>query len=281
MADIRQHHTTASPDSTDRRPVRGGIIDFHTHIFPDALAPKAVAHIGRHYGIPMHRNGLLADLVESADLSGVSHVVILSSATRPAQTNTVNRWLAERQDGRFVAFGTLHPDSDHIEEELQTLVALGLRGVKLHPEFQAFDIDDPKMDRIYRAVGDSLPVLMHVGDPRFDHSAPIRLRRVLDRFPQLKIVAAHLGGYERWDEARETLIGLPIWLDTSSALWAMAPEAALDLIRSHGTDRVVFGTDYPVNSHAQELALFDRLPLTDAERQAILHDNAAAILGII
>ena len=280
MADNQHNSFASSDDSIDRRPIRGGIIDFHAHIFPDALAPKAVAHIGRHYGISMNRNGLLEDLVESADRSDVSHIVILSSATRPTQTDTVNRWLAERQDERFIAFGTLHPDSEHIDEELQNLLALGLRGVKLHPEFQAFDIDDPKMDRIYRAVGDTLPILMHVGDPRQDRSAPTRLRRVLDRFPQLKIVAAHLGGYERWDEARETLIGLPIWLDTSSALWAMPPEAALDLIRSHGTDRVVFGTDYPVNSHAQELALFDRLALTDGERQAILHDNAAGILGI-
>lgn len=260
--------------------VEGGIIDFHAHIFPEALASKAVAHIGRHYGIPMHRNGLLEDLIESTDRSGVSQVILLSSATRPAQTQTVNRWLAERQDERFIAFGTLHPDSAHIEQQLEEILSLGLRGVKLHPEFQAFDIDDPKMDRIYRAIGGKLPILMHVGDPKLDHSAPIRLRRVLDRFPDLQLVAAHLGGYERWDEARETLIGLPIWLDTSSALWAMSAEEAIDLIRCHGTDRVVFGTDYPVNSHAQELALFDRLTLTVAERQAILRDNAARILGI-
>jgi len=260
--------------------IHGGIIDFHAHIFPEALARKAVTHIGRHYGIPMNGSGLLEELNVSAETSGVAHVVILSSATRPSQTDTVNRWLSERQNKRFVAFGTLHPDSSEVERELDTLIRLGLRGVKLHPEFQQFDIDDPKMDRIYRAVGGSLPILMHVGDPKLDHSAPIRLLRVLDRFPDLKIVAAHLGGYERWKEARETLIGLPIHLDTSSALWAMRPEEARDLIRTHGVDRVVFGTDYPVNDHAQELVLFNRLALTDGERQAILHDNAAAMLGI-
>ena len=88
-----------------------------------------------------------------------------------------------------------------------------------------------------------------------------------------------LGGYERWEEARETLIGLPIWLDTSSALWAMSPEDAVDLIRAHGVDRVVFGTDYPVNNHARELLLFNRLDLTPLERQAILHDNGARLLA--
>ena len=260
-------------------PIRGGIIDFHTHIFPAALARKAVTFIGRHYGIPMNGNGLLEELAESADAAGVTGVVILSSATKPSQTDTVNRWLAERQDSRFMAFGTLHPGSKDVEAELETLMELGLRGVKLHPEFQQFDIDDPKMDRIYRAVGGRLPILMHVGDPKMDRSAPVRLLRVLEHFPELKMVAAHLGGYERWDEARKTLIGLPIHIDTSSALWAMSPEEATDLIRAHGTDRVVFGTDYPVNTHLQELVLFNRLHLTILERQAILHDNAAKILG--
>ncbi len=261
-------------------PIKGGIIDFHAHIFPETLAHKAVTHIGRHYGITMNGNGLLEELAASAEASGVSRVVILSSATKPSQTNTVNHWLAERQDSRFIAFGTLHPDSDTVEADLDMLLSLGLHGVKLHPEFQVFDIDDPKMDRIYRAVGGKVPILMHVGDPKLDHSAPIRLMRVLERFPDLRIVAAHLGGYERWDEARKTLIGLPIHLDTSSALWAMEPEDALELIHAHGVDRIVFGTDYPVNNHAQEMALFDRLALTDEERQAVLHDNAAALLEL-
>ena len=258
--------------------IRGGIIDFHAHIFPDALAERAVQNIGSHYGIEMSGNGRLDELRASADAAGVSRVVLLATATKPSQTESVNRWLAARQDGRFLAFGAMHPESEDPEHDFDTLLSLGLHGVKLHPEFQRFDIDDPKMERLYRCIGGTVPILMHVGDPRYDHSAPIRLRRVLDRHPELRIIAAHLGGYERWEEARETLIGLPIWLDSSSALWAMDPEEAVDLIRSHGVDRVVFGTDYPVNDHARELDLFHRLPLTSAERQAILHDNAARLL---
>ncbi len=259
-------------------PVNGGIIDFHAHIFPEALAERAVANIGNHYGIEMHGRGRLDELNASAENAGVSRVVLLSTAIKPSQTESVNRWLASRQNERFVAFGALHPDSGDPEQDFDTLLSLGLHGVKLHPEFQVFDIDDPKMDRLYRCIGGAVPIMMHVGDPRHDHSAPIRLRRVLDRHPELRIIAAHLGGYERWEEARETLIGLPIWLDTSSALWAMPPEEAVDLMRSHGMARVVFGTDYPVNDHARELALFNRLALTPAERQAILHDNGARLL---
>lgn len=262
--------------------ISGGIIDFHTHIFPEELAGKAVSFIGSHYGIRMKGNGLIEGLLKSADEAKIERMVILSSATKPSQTATVNRWMAERQreNQRFIAFGTVHPHSRHLAAELEDMMALGLRGIKLHPDFQAFNIDDPRMDVVYRTVGGRLPILMHVGDPNLDHSSPTRLRRVIDRFPDLRIVAAHLGGYSRWDEARRTILGLPVWIDTSSALWCMPPEEAEDIIRSHGVGRVVFGTDYPVHDHATEMVYFNRLALTQAERQAILHDNAAALLGL-
>jgi len=261
--------------------IAGGIIDIHAHIFSDKLAAKAVKFIGDHYQIPMHGQGLLEELRESAITSGVSQVVILSSATKPSQTESVNRWLSAKQDERFTAFGTLHPDSDCLEADLELILKLGLKGIKLHPEFQSFSIDDKKMDAIYRLVEGRLPILMHVGDPITDLSSPIRLLRVIHRFPELQIIAAHLGGYERWEEAKECLIGLPIYIDTSSALWAMEPEEAIEIIRMHGVERVLFGTDYPVNTHAQELELFNRLQLSSVERQLILHDNAAKILMFV
>ncbi len=275
-------HVTSAQDSTEHgtlEPIRGGIIDFHAHIFPDAVAERAVRNSGDHYGIDMYGRGRLDELDASADTAGVSRVVLLSTAVKPAQVTSVNRWLAGFQNDRYVAFGALHPLSEDPERDFDELLSLGLHGVKLHPEFQRFDIDDPKMERLYRVIGDKVPIMMHVGDPRYDHSAPVRLRRMLDRHPELRIIAAHLGGYERWEEARESLIGLPIWLDTSSALWAMSPEEAVDLIRAHGVDRVVFGTDYPVNNHMRELALFNRLALTGAERRAILHGNGARLLS--
>lgn len=259
--------------------IRGGIIDFHAHIFPEAVAERAVQNIGTHYGIDMHGKGRLDELDASADATGVSRIVLLSTAIKPSQVTSVNSWLAGFQNERYVAFGALHPLSGDPEGDFDRLLSLGLHGVKLHPEFQVFDIDDPNMERLYRCIGGTVPILMHVGDPRYDHSAPVRLRRMLDKYPDLRIIAAHLGGYERWEEARETLIGLPIWLDTSSALWAMSPEEAVDLIRSHGVERVIFGTDYPVNDHARELVLFNRLALTAEERQAILYDNGARLLA--
>jgi predicted TIM-barrel fold metal-dependent hydrolase len=192
----------------------------------------------------------------------------------------VNTWVANHQTAQLIGFGTLHPGFEDIEEEIVRIKELGLKGIKFHPEFQNFFVDDPRMDRVYKAIGSDLPVLMHVGDPKHENSSPERLSHVLDRFPDLKLIAAHLGGFKRWGETRKFLLGRNIWLDTSSALWYMDDDEAVDIMRTHGTDRVLFGTDYPFISHADELEKFMTLPLTEQEREDILWNNAAKLLGI-
>lgn len=256
------------------------IIDFHAHTFPDAIAQKAVNHIGSHYTIKMYGKGIIGDLVASADEAGVDHVVIHSTATKASQVRNVNDWVSSNATGKLIGFGTLHPDMNDIEGEFERIISLGLRGIKLHPDFQGFNADDPKMDRVYSVIGNRLPLLIHAGDENLDSSSPKRLSNVLNKFPDLTMIAAHLGGFKNWKEAMDCLIGKNLYLDTSSAIQYMDKGFATRLIRSHGTDKVVFGTDYPSMYHSIELEAFHKLDLNNQEKEDILYNNAARILGL-
>lgn len=256
------------------------IIDFHTHIFPEAVARKAVAQVGNHYHLKMRGTGTVDDLLESAVRSNIDYVVFHSTATKASQVRNINEWVASKAGGKLIGFGTLHPDMDDVEEEFERILALGLKGIKLHPDFQGFDADDPRMDRIYTAISDRVPLLIHAGDENLDSSSPQRLAHVIDKFPKLIMVAAHLGGHKQWEEALDYLVGRNLYLDTSSALQFMDIEKANKIIRLHGTNKVVFGTDYPITYHDRELEDFYRLDLNDREREDILFNNAARLLNI-
>jgi len=258
------------------------IIDFHAHIFPEKIAEKAVQSIGGYYGLPMQGTGTVEGLLESGGPHQVMRYVVQSTATRPEQVRAINDFISEtcRQDERLIGFGTLHPDMQDLQGELDRFEALGLVGIKLHPDFQDFSIDDPAAMRIYALAQGRFPVLVHMGDENRDTSSPKRLSVVLDRFPYLVLIAAHLGGYQMWDESLRLLAGRNLYLDTSSSLEFLEPAKALEIIRKHGVDRVLFGTDYPMWKHEDELERFARLELTPAERELILWKNAARLLGM-
>jgi predicted TIM-barrel fold metal-dependent hydrolase len=256
------------------------IIDIHAHAFPKDIAQKATDNVGNYYSIEMSGNGTLQDLLESAEKAHVDYVVFHSTATKASQVRNVNDWIAEHAGGKLIGFGTLHPDMDDVEGEFERIISLGLKGIKLHPDFQHFDADDPKMDRIYAAIGDRLPLLIHAGDENYDSSSPERLAHVLKKFPKLVMIAAHLGGYRRWKESLNCLIGKNLYIDTSSAIEYMDSSYATEIIRKHGTKRVVFGTDYPAAYHEEALEVFNKLDLDEQEIADILFNNAAGLLGI-
>lgn len=256
------------------------IFDFHTHAYPEALAPKSVDFLNRYYHVRCRGDGTMGDLLRSAEAAGVTHLLVHAVATKARQVEDVNTWIAAHLARNVCGFGTIHPGYGHISEELARIRALGLRGLKLHPDFQGYAADDPSMDAVYSDAEGALPVLIHAGDEHSDLSAPGRIARVLDRYPRLTVIAAHLGGYKSWDEAEACLVGRNCYLDTSSALWAMPPERAVRIIRRHGVERVLFGTDYPLTLHREELARFRALGLSPEEEERILWRNAFELLGL-
>ena len=261
------------------------IIDCHCHIYPDAIAERAVAGIGGFYDLPLVYNGKISHLRELGSSLGIDHYVVFSVATTPHQTQSINEFIAEavaESHGCMTGLGTVHPDSQTMEADIQHLVELGLRGVKLHADIQAVAVDDPRCMKIYALCQEGgLPVLMHTGDHRFNYSNPKRVANVLKSFPKLTVVGAHLGGWSVWEEAEHTLPQYPnFFVDCSSSMYALSAEKALEIIRAYGADRVLFGTDYPMWPIDKELERFEALALTDEERELILHQNAERIFGI-
>lgn len=269
------------------------IVDFHTHAFPDGVAPKVVRQLEEHYGIAPFGAGTRQHLLASLDEAGISLGVVSTAATRPEQVHPANEWAARLNREHpwtaegpgacsLIAFGTIHPDHPDIAGELSRLKSLGIRGLKLHPDFQAFDLDSPRARRMFTAIGSDFILLLHVGDRpgRARRATPDRLRRLLAELPELRVVAAHFGGFHMWAEAKDELLGLPVYLDTSSSLAFLSPGEACELIRRHGPDRVVFGSDFPLWSPAEELERLRSLPLTRDELQLILEGNARRLLGL-
>ena len=257
-------------------------IDMHTHVFPAKIAAKAVRFLEDYYHHRWQGGGDPEDLLRSMDASGVGRALIFSCATKPEQVTAANDFLhlmQETHPGRFIAFGTIHPDYPDIPGEIARIRELGLKGVKIHPDFQKVYLDEPKMYRVYEAAGD-LPFTFHAGDRKGDFSSPWRLARVLDDFPHLKAIAAHFGGYGEWDEARKHLLRRNVWFDTSSTFWEYPVEDIRAMVRDHGADRILLGSDYPAQLPGEAVADVLSLGLTDAENEKIFHLNAERFLGL-
>ena len=254
------------------------IIDAHAHIFPDKIADKAVASIGNFYGHSMRGGtGRPHELNELGEKYQIEKFLVFSAPTTPAQVEPINSFLAKKCEkySRFVGLGSLHPQMEEPFRELDRIVELGLHGLKFHPDFQTFAIDDPNMIPIYRRIAEyRLPVLFHMGDKRYDYSSPKRLYNLLQQIPELTVIAAHFGGYTQWEQAARYLKGAPnIWFDTSSTLALISTDYAQSLITHFGADRLMFATDYPMWDIGQELDRFFQLSLTEEQRKAILAEN--------
>jgi uncharacterized protein len=258
------------------------VIDAHVHIFPEKIVDKAVESIGKYYGISMTCKGTIEDLLINGSKINVYKYVVHSTATKVEQVESINNFIAEAQadNNSLIGFGTLHPGLSDVDAEVQRVISLGLKGIKLHPDFQGFNIDDEDMMPIYKSIEGKLPVLIHMGDETKTSSRPERLSRIIKKFPGLTVIAAHLGGYQMWEEAAQFLLGENIYLDTSSTLAFLEKEKAVSVIRRHGVHKVLFGTDYPMWSHEDELERFKSLGLTEEEQNLILWDNSCKLLNI-
>ena len=259
------------------------IIDFHCHISPDPIAEKATQSICDFYELEGgHMNGTVQTLLRQGDAAGINQIVVLPVGMRPDKVRHVNDFiLAETaKQPRFIGFGTVHAGMVDLCEEAQYIMENGLHGIKMHPDFQKFDIDDPRLFPFYETVQGKIPVMYHMGDIRYDYSHPAKLRHVLELFPKLQTVAAHFGGYSIYETAYELLHDKDCIFDISSSLMFMPDGVAERYISAFGSERMVFGTDYPLWDPAVETARFFRLKLTDAQFEQIAHKTAEAFLHL-
>ena len=260
------------------------IIDSHAHIFPDAIAMKASKNIGKFYGIEMSSNGSVQGLLESGKNIGVDKYIVHSTATTLHQVVPINNFIIEQKNlhPEFIGFMTLHPDMENIEikEEIDRCIKAGLKGIKLHPDFQRFNIDGFKARKIYKNAEGKLPILFHMGDLRFDYSLPKRLVKTAKRYDNLTCIAAHFGGYRQWQEAGVYKGIKNIYFDTSSSLFMLDPKKAVEIIDVLGEDKFFFGVDYPMWPHSDEFERFMNLELSSETQKKILSENISKLLNL-
>lgn len=261
------------------------IIDMHVHAFPDALAPRAMAALQAPIDWKAIGDGTLGALLRSMDAAGVDSSVICNIATRPSQVDPIFRWCQQIASDRIIPFPSIHPDTPDVPGWVRRFQDAGLRGIKLHPMYQDFAADEPRMDPIYAAVAQAGLLLMpHCGDdiafPNDRRADADRFARVIDRHPSLKLICTHLGAWRQWDAVRQHLVGRNVWLDTSISVSLLGVQATTDLIRAHGPDRILFGTDWPWDPQDEQVQLVRQLALPKNEIDGILGANAARLLGI-
>ena len=259
------------------------IIDIHTHIYPDAIARKATDSIRDFYQIDGGgMDGSIRMLRDRGAQAGVSRYVVLPVSNSPRRVRSINEFLlaeTHKYDD-FIGFGTLHAEMEDLMEETEWILQNGLKGIKMHPDSQRFHIDDERLFPVYDLLQDKLPVMLHMGDPRYPYSHPSRLRRVLDLFPRLKVIAAHFGGYSMYHTAKELLWDTDCVFDVSSSLMFMEEGMAEKYINSYGAERMAYGTDYPLWDPVTEMERFMQLKLTDDQFDQICHRTAERILDL-
>ena len=263
------------------------VFDAHCHIYPPDIAPRAVAGGDTFYdGLPVKpRDGTATTLIETGRAAGISHFVVFSVATSPHQVSSINRFISRcvaESGGAMTGLGAMHLESDDYARDLAELQSLGLKGVKLHPDIQKFVANDPRCMEICALCEErGLPLCIHAGDSRYGYSNPDRLVKLPEAFPRLKLIAAHLGGWSVWEEASRRLAAYPnVLVDCSSSLYWLTPEKAREIIRAYGSERVLFGTDYPFWPQDLEIRDLLALNLTNAEYENIFWRNAARLYGL-
>lgn len=262
------------------------LIDFHTHSFPEKIAQKAVEKLSfASGGLKYHTNGTLAGLKKSMKDGGVNKSVVLNIATNARQQKNVNDFAAQiNKDPDIIAFGSVFPDSEDVFEELERIKALGLKGVKLHPDYQRFFVDDIKMKPIYKKISElGLITVFHAG---FDYgfpppygATPERLLKALLWFDS-PVVAAHWGGVGCLEEVLELLCGKDIYFDTSFGYSQMPKYYAQKILEKHDINKILFGTDTPWHTPEMEKTLLSTLEISETDKEKIFHINAEKLLGI-
>ena len=279
------------------------IIDFHTHTFPDHMATATIELLKQKSRTENFSDGTADGLSRKLKEAGVDLAVVLPVVTNPAKTSKINdaaaRLNERTAETHVFSFGGMHPDTPDYKSELKRIAALGLKGIKLHPAYQQVPFDDIRYERIVGYADElGLIVSVHGGVDigiAGDWSTPARARKLFDDVRPRKLVMAHMGGWMMWEDVKRYLCGLPLFLDTSFSCGSFGYQASVpaeerlrplteeeftDIVRRHGADKVLFGTDSPWSDHAAQIALIRRQPLSDAEKEAILGENAKKLLQL-
>lgn len=264
------------------------IIDFHTHIFPDKIAPKTIQSLGTLAGIQAACDGTLNGLLDSMERYNIDCSIIMPVCTKPQQFDSINAFakkVNDTYDGKLLSFGGIHPDCEDYKEKLNFIKSLGLRGIKIHPDYQKVMIDDIRYMRIIEYADElGLIVLTHagidIGMPEPVHCPPDKMRKVLDSIQPQKMVLAHYGGWKQWEMVLEYLAGENVYLDTAFTFDYIEQEMFLKILKKHDKEKILFATDSPWSNAKAGVEYIKNLPVSEEIKAQILGKNARKLLKI-
>ncbi len=260
-----------------------GIIDFHAHAFPDQVAESAIPYLEEEGDVRAGHDGRVSSLLEIMDRENVEKSVICSIATKPSQFASIISWSRQIRSDRIVPFPSFHPDDPDVLLHIQQIKDEGFKGIKMHPYYQQFFLDDEKMFPAYEKIKElGLILVMHTGFdiafPRIRRCDPQQILNVMDQFPELKMIATHLGAWQQWAEVEEILAGRNIYMDISYTLDQIDPETARRIILKHPREYILFGTDSPWSGPRETCNHLLALELGAEREELILRANGLALL---
>jgi len=261
------------------------IIDFHTHAFPDSLAAHAMAALQAETDEVIARSdGTIGALLKSMDSAAISSSVICSIATKPEQFDPILKWSKSIQSERIIPFPSIHPADSNPSEKMHIVAEEGFKGIKLHPYYQDFFLDDESIFPLYEAAcKNNLMIVSHTGFdiafPRIRRCDPVRINSVCSRFPELLFIATHLGSWEDWDEVEKYLVGNEVYMECSFAVGYLEDERIRNVFEKHPKEFLLFGTDSPWMDQAESVERIDALCPDKSVREALFYNNASRLLG--
>lgn len=259
------------------------IVDFHTHMFPDKIAKGTIDFLAGVCKMPPFTDGTFEGLRKETLSSGVDLSVALPIVTKPSQFESINAFASRYQEKPVLSFGSIHPDCGDYKGKLCRIKEMGLKGIKLHPDYQEVYFNDIRYKRIVSFASElGLIVSVHAGaDPKCPddiHCTPAMSAEVLKDTQAAKLVLAHMGGNLQWDEVEEYLVGRQVYFDTGVVLDKMPQEQFLRIVRAHGADRILFATDSPWAGQKEFIKILREMPLSEEEQRKILGENAQKLL---
>ena len=260
-----------------------GIIDFHAHAFPDHVAADAIPYLEEEGNVKAMHDGRIASLLGLMDRDNVEKSVICSIATRPSQFAAILNWSGQIRSERIIPFPSVHPQDHEILQHIAQIRQEGFKGIKMHPYYQKFFLDDRALYPAYEKMSElGLILVMHTGFdiayPRIRRCDPQQILNVSRRFPGLKMITTHLGAWQQWAEVEELLAGEKIYMDVSYTLDQIDPATARRIILRHPGEYIIFGTDSPWSGARETVERLKSLELGRELEEMILRKNGLALL---
>ncbi len=260
------------------------IIDFHTHAFADDIAEKTMETLGKACpDVEPELDGTIADLLRSMEASGIQKSVICSIATKPKHFEPILKWSKQIASEKIIPFASIHPDDTLLAEKIEQVKDAGIKGLKIHPYYQDFCLDENKMMKYYEKVCDAdMIIVSHTGYdiafPFIKKAEPQRVINVITKFPELKFIATHLGAWQAWDEVQEFLLGKKVYMELSMAFGFLAEDKIKNILSHHPAEYLLFGSDSPWAGQKKTINALKKLGLDSQRQKKILYKNAERLL---